>query len=174
MRGHAGKWAALTVTGLAAVALAVLLAIGFSRFSSGGVSGTSMPSDYWRLPLAPQGEAPDHWSAPERSLAPESCAECHADQYEQWRTSLHAGAFSPGLVGQLLTYDAVQISGCMQCHAPLAEQPRDFKAAREIGSRSPRHGSRAGRRGCGLRGLPLARPPPLWPAPARHRRDRPE
>ena len=133
MRGRAGKWAALTVTGLAAVALAVLLAIGFSRFSSGGVSGASMPSDYWRLPLAPQGEAPDHWSAPERSLAPESCAECHADQYEQWRTSLHAGAFSPGLVGQLLTYDAGQISGCMQCHAPLAEQPRDFKAAREKG-----------------------------------------
>lgn len=132
MRGRAGKWAASTVTGLAAVALAVLLAIGFSRFSSGEVSGASMPSDYWRLPLAPQGEAPDHWSALERSLAPESCAECHQDQYEQWRTSLHAGAFSPGLVGQLLTA-AGQTASCMKCHAPLAEQQQAFEAARGKG-----------------------------------------
>ena len=92
-----------------------------------------MPGDYWRLPLAPQGEAPAHWSEIEQALAPESCAQCHADKYEEWRTSVHAGAFSPGLVGQLLTYDAEQTSTCMECHSPLAEQRQAFEAAREKG-----------------------------------------
>ena len=93
----------------------------------------TMPSDYWRQPLAAQGEAPRDWSEPERSLAPEACGECHADKYEEWRSSLHAKAFSPGLVGQLLTFDAAQTASCMECHAPLVEQKQAFEVARARG-----------------------------------------
>lgn len=93
----------------------------------------SMPSDYWHMPLASQGKAPVGWSELERSLAPEACGQCHIEQYEEWQTSLHAKAFSPGLVGQLLTYGAQQAAGCMQCHAPLAEQRQAFEVARARG-----------------------------------------
>ncbi|RMD63792.1 MAG: hypothetical protein D6826_04070 [Alphaproteobacteria bacterium] len=96
-------------------------------------SVASLPPDYWHQPLAAQGEAPQEWSELERSLAPEACGQCHDDKYEQWRTSLHAQAFSPGLVGQLLTYDAAQTASCMECHAPLAEQKQAFEAARARG-----------------------------------------
>ena len=64
------------------------------------------------------------------ALAPESCGACHSDKLKEWQTSLHARAFSPGLVGQLLTYDAAESATCMQCHAPMAEQREAFEAAR--------------------------------------------
>jgi hypothetical protein len=51
----------------------------------------------------------------EQSLKPEDCGQCHSDQFEQWRTSLHARAFSPGLVGQLLSLDAA--SKAARCSA---------------------------------------------------------
>ena len=98
--------------------------------SQGAGRSATMPSDYWRQPLAAQGEAPRDWSEPEQSLAPEACAECHVDKYEEWRSSIHAKALSPGLVGQLLTFDAAQTASCMECHAPLMEQKQAFEAAR--------------------------------------------
>jgi len=64
-----------------------------------------------------------------KSLAPDDCGQCHADQFNQWRTSRHAQAFSPGLVGQLLTFDTSDTAECLQCHAPLAEQRTAFEAA---------------------------------------------
>lgn len=88
------------------------------------------PSNYWRFPLAPQGQAPMQWSEVERSLAPEACGQCHIDKFEEWRGSIHAKALSPGLVGQLLTFDSDQTASCMECHAPLAEQRQAFEAAR--------------------------------------------
>ena len=95
--------------------------------------GQSLPPRYWHLPVAPQGAAPKGWSAEEASLAPKDCGQCHADKLEEWQSSLHAQAFSPGLVGQLLTYDAKGAAGCMNCHAPLAEQRQAFEAARKKG-----------------------------------------
>ncbi len=124
----------LVVTWLVVITLAGPPFLALSRsLSSPEGGGGSMPNDYWQLPLAPQGGAPRHWSELEQSLAPESCAQCHEDKYEEWRTSVHAGAFSPGLVGQLLTYDAEQMASCMKCHAPLAEQREAFEAARQAG-----------------------------------------
>lgn len=113
-----------------------LLAIGYVLAIWGGSSGLAqvLPADHWRRPLAPQGEAPTEWTPLERSLKPEDCGMCHADKLAQWRTSLHAEAFSPGLVGQLLTYDAEDTAACMQCHAPLAEQRQAFEAARKKGT----------------------------------------
>lgn len=92
-----------------------------------------LPGNYWQRPLAPQGEAPAAWSRAERSIAPEACSECHPEQYEEWRSSLHAKAFSPGLVGQLLTSFADSPGDCMQCHAPLAEQEQAFRNAVKAG-----------------------------------------
>lgn len=88
---------------------------------------------YWDRPLAPQGTPPVAWSSLEQSLKPEDCGQCHRDQFEQWRTSLHAHAFSPGLVADLLTYTAAATALCMQCHAPLDEQRAVFEAARDRG-----------------------------------------
>jgi len=93
----------------------------------------SLPSGYWDRPLAEQGEAPQAWIEIERSLAPGACGECHMRQADEWRTSLHAKAFSPGLVGQLLTFDAAGTARCMDCHAPLAEQKQAFEQARAKG-----------------------------------------
>jgi hypothetical protein len=88
---------------------------------------------YWRLPLASQGEPPKPWSPLEQSLSPSDCGQCHVEQYRYWRQSRHAHAFSPGVVGQLLTFDAAATAACMQCHAPLAEQRAAFEAARATG-----------------------------------------
>ncbi|MGQ0681816.1 multiheme c-type cytochrome [Bradyrhizobium sp.] len=116
-----------------------LLIGGFFLCLSNGVTpaGERLPADYWRQPLASQGEAPRTWSPEERSLAPDSCGVCHSDKLGEWRTSLHAKAFSPGLVGQLLTYDAADAAACMQCHAPLAEQREAFEAARKKAEARP-------------------------------------
>lgn len=115
---------------------AVLLVIGFVLTIWGGGFGFAqvLPADHWQRPLAPQGDAPAKWTARERSLKPEDCGVCHADKLAQWRTSLHSKAFSPGLVGQLLTFDAEDTAACMQCHAPLAEQRQAFEAARQKGT----------------------------------------
>ena len=88
-----------------------------------------LPDGYWRLPLPSQGSPPEQWSKIERSLRPADCGSCHVERYDEWRLSRHAHAFSPGFVGQVLAIgDAEQIDACMNCHAPLAEQKRQFTA----------------------------------------------
>ena len=88
-------------------------------------------SPHWRLPVPAQGEAPVGFSDAERSLDPQICGACHPKQLAEWRTSLHAAAFSPGFAGQLvegaLAHPA-EIRACQRCHAPLAEQ-QPFNAA---------------------------------------------
>lgn len=80
---------------------------------------------HWRTPLAPQGPAPARFSPLEASLEPEACGTCHPAQYADWRTSLHAASFGPGVAGQhaeLLAADPAAAIACQDCHAPLAEQ----------------------------------------------------
>jgi hypothetical protein len=89
--------------------------------------------DYWARPLAPQGKAPAAWSDLEAALDPQSCGACHPDKLAEWSGSLHAKAFSPGLVGQLLTFSPQETQDCLDCHAPLAEQAMAFEAARQAG-----------------------------------------
>ena len=143
-----------------------LLIIGcLSLLLSGALTAAQhLPADYWRQPLAPQGKAPRSWTPEERSLAPESCGLCHGDKLAEWRTSVHARAFSPGLVGQLLTYDAAGAAACMQCHAPLAEQREAFEATRRSAEVDPGAGhglADAGNScgGCHLRGHRRFGPP---------------
>lgn len=80
---------------------------------------------HWARPLAPQGKLPATLAAQGISLAPESCASCHASQFEDWRNSLHSKAMGPGLIGQLVvmpTHARGDHQACIRCHAPLAEQ----------------------------------------------------
>lgn len=105
----------------------------FALWGGGHAMAQTLPPGYWHQPLPAQGKVPGNRSPVERSLKPEDCGTCHSDKLEEWRTSLHSKAFSPGLVGQLLTFDAADTAACMQCHAPLAEQRQAFEAARSRG-----------------------------------------
>lgn len=77
---------------------------------------------HWADPLPAQGTPPREFSALEASLSPQSCGQCHVEQYEAWRTSLHSRAVGPGLLWQLRLMDQAQANRCLRCHAPLAEQ----------------------------------------------------
>ncbi|OGA14326.1 MAG: hypothetical protein A3H32_04870 [Betaproteobacteria bacterium RIFCSPLOWO2_02_FULL_63_19] len=99
---------------------------------------------HWARPLAPQGRAPDGFAPVEAALDPDSCGGCHAQQLADWRTTLHAGAMGPGVLGQLLDLapDALdEHQGCIRCHAPLAEQAASLSAA--IARALPRGGQAA-------------------------------
>lgn len=103
------------------------------------VAGAQLPSSlddasYWPQSLAPQGNAPAHWSDLEKSLAPESCGQCHATQFDEWRSSRHSQTMGPAILGQLITFESQEAAECLQCHAPLAEQRAAFEAARAKGT----------------------------------------
>lgn len=69
---------------------------------------------------------------------PADCGSCHADQYRDWQTTLHAHAMGPGLMGQLVEMDPTardEHQDCIRCHAPLAEQADGLVAA--IGAAQP-------------------------------------
>ncbi len=80
---------------------------------------------YWQRPIPLQGPAPQAFNALEASLQPQTCGNCHPLQYEDWRTTLHSGAYSPGLSGQLVnweSYNYQSVRDCLVCHTPLSEQ----------------------------------------------------
>lgn len=80
---------------------------------------------HWARPLAPQGPPPGSAAATGISLSAQSCATCHAGQFEDWRHSLHSRAMDAGVLGQLVDMPAHardDHQGCLRCHAPLAEQ----------------------------------------------------
>ena len=80
---------------------------------------------HWSIPVAAQGPPPAGFSAAEVSLDPATCGACHPEQFAQWRGSLHAAAYSPGLAGQLIEGSLahpLQVRNCLSCHAPLGEQ----------------------------------------------------
>lgn len=81
-----------------------------------------LPGDYWQQPLPAQGKAPSDWPALWRDLDPQACGQCHEAQYDAWKESLHAHAFSPGLIGQFPGLGLEEANSCLNCHAPLAEQ----------------------------------------------------
>jgi len=81
-----------------------------------------LPANYWDAPQAGSGSPPHDWSALEADLRPEACAQCHSEQFNAWQQSLHAYAFSPGMIGQFPSMGADEANSCLVCHAPLAEQ----------------------------------------------------
>ncbi|NMM25861.1 MAG: hypothetical protein HHJ12_00930 [Glaciimonas sp.] len=87
---------------------------------------------HWARPLAPQGKLPA--AAQGISLAPQSCAGCHASQFKDWSKSRHSRAMGPGILGQLQEMPAHardDHQSCIRCHAPLAEQADSLVAALE-------------------------------------------
>lgn len=79
-------------------------------------------AQHWQDPIAPQGKPPAHFSAHEASLAPETCGQCHVQQYQDWQNSLHSKTMGPGILWQFRLMPQADANQCMKCHAPLAEQ----------------------------------------------------
>jgi hypothetical protein len=77
---------------------------------------------HWTNPLPPQGAPPQAYAPLEAALSSSACGQCHAEQYQAWRTSLHSRAVGPGLLWQIKLMDQAQANRCLRCHAPLAEQ----------------------------------------------------
>ncbi|HTM22436.1 MAG TPA: c-type cytochrome, partial [Kofleriaceae bacterium] len=75
-------------------------------------------------PLPPQGQPPPSLAPAQASLAARRCGRCHAEQYERWRGSIHAGSVSDGFLAQIVDLGAgsARAAACQKCHAPLAEQ----------------------------------------------------
>ncbi|MBZ0237385.1 MAG: c-type cytochrome, partial [Deltaproteobacteria bacterium] len=70
-----------------------------------------------------QREAPAALGPVQAALSSKQCGRCHAKQLREWQGSLHAGAASPGLMGQVMRLEKpAEVKSCMRCHAPLAEQ----------------------------------------------------
>src|SRR5438105_13330187 len=105
----------------AARLLATSLILAVVATASGGTESVEeFVRRHWRGPLAPQGAAPARFSPLEASLRPELSGTCHAAQYADRRTSGHAAATGPGVLGQLVEVfegDATSAVGCIGCHA---------------------------------------------------------
>ncbi|MBI3375424.1 MAG: hypothetical protein HY017_27205 [Betaproteobacteria bacterium] len=87
---------------------------------------------HWTRPIAAQGAVPAGFSAQEAALDPDACGRCHVQQFSDWKTSLHAKAMGPGVLGQLIDMapDASEEhQACIRCHAPLAEQATSLSVA---------------------------------------------
>jgi len=84
----------------------------------GAAVNNPLPSDYWDMP---QATGKTH-AGLENNMRPEACAQCHQAQFNAWRDSKHAHAYSPGLVGQFPGMGHGAGNDCLVCHAPLAEQ----------------------------------------------------
>ena len=83
----------------------------------------SLPAAYWDAPKAKnQSGAMHNWSDLEQNLRPEACAQCHYEQFDAWKGSLHAHAYSNGMVGQFPAIGHASGNRCLSCHAPLQEQ----------------------------------------------------
>jgi len=81
-----------------------------------------LPAGYWESPQATVSKKPRNWSEMEKDLHPEACAQCHVEQFNLWKDSLHAHAYSSGLVGQFPGMGHGEANDCLACHAPLQEQ----------------------------------------------------
>ncbi|MDA8389594.1 MAG: multiheme c-type cytochrome [Gammaproteobacteria bacterium] len=82
---------------------------------------TAFLARYWHTPVPLGGARIPHWPAFETRLSPRACALCHAAQYDAWKTSRHAQAMGPGVIGQLAVAGVRArgfAEGCLSCHAP--------------------------------------------------------
>ncbi|MEH6472812.1 MAG: multiheme c-type cytochrome [Halopseudomonas sp.] len=118
-----------------------LLSVWLVSTSQADSSGDFL-AQHWQRPLAPQGDAPTHYSELEASLSPNDCGSCHPQQRADWSQSLHSRAMGPGLMGQLIDMPAHATGdhqSCLRCHAPLAEQAQALVNEIESGNSQGLH-----------------------------------
>ena len=124
---------------------------------------------HWAQPIAPQGKPPKSFSTLEASLEPSACGTCHQRQWEDWKTSLHAHAMGPGVIGQLVDVHPTDISSlrdCTRCHAPLAEQEASLvKQLRGKKQADALHEQGLTCAACHVRKNVRYGPPPMTPKP---------
>ena len=124
---------------------------------------------HWAQPIAPQGKPPKSFSTLEASLEPPACGTCHQRQWEDWKTSLHAHAMGPGVIGQLVDVHPTDISSlrdCTRCHAPLAEQEASLvKQLRGKKQADALHEQGLTCAACHVRKNVRYGPPPMTPKP---------
>lgn len=105
---------------------ALLTAVGLWSWNIFGWQSEPSVEDFlthhWERPIPVQGEPPEGFDALEASLDPESCAACHDEQFRDWQNSLHSQSMGPGIRWQLQLLGSEKARGCLECHAPLAEQ----------------------------------------------------
>ncbi len=89
---------------------------------SAAATDPGLPDGYWDQPQAMVGHAPHAWSKLEKNLRPEACGQCHIEQFNAWKNSLHAHAYSPGMIGQFPAMGVADSNDCLNCHAPLQVQ----------------------------------------------------
>jgi mono/diheme cytochrome c family protein len=90
-----------------------------------GLSDADFLNGFWETPIPLQGLAPVDHDSSSSDLKPKACATCHTKQHNEWRTSLHAKAMGPGVIGQLADQafsNPSFVGNCQTCHAPNAEQ----------------------------------------------------
>ncbi|RKG98415.1 multiheme c-type cytochrome [Corallococcus carmarthensis] len=71
-------------------------------------------------PLFTRGRAPVVTGGQGPTLSARECQPCHEREYQQWSGSRHAQAFSNTLF--TASFAESNAPGCVNCHAPLAEQ----------------------------------------------------
>ncbi|MDQ6969557.1 MAG: multiheme c-type cytochrome [Mariprofundus sp.] len=104
------------------IILAFTLLLSGLLLMAAAATDPGLPDDYWQEPSATTATAPHDWSTLEIDLHPEACAQCHAEQFNVWKSSKHAQAYSAGLVGQFPDMGHANANDCLICHAPLKEQ----------------------------------------------------
>ncbi len=108
--------------GFIALLLAVLAGGWWFMAEQAPVAVDDFLEQHWAYPIPAQGQPPAEFSALEASVAPADCGSCHAEQFQQWRGSLHSHTMGPGILWQLQIADPKTAQSCLRCHAPMTEQ----------------------------------------------------
>ncbi len=128
---------------LCAISLVALLALTFTT----GADASPLPGGqafldwFWQRPLLAQGRPYTLEGGNGHPLAPETCGQCHREQFDDWQRSRHAKAMGPGVLGQFPDMSPEQIQECLNCHAPLREQADSLqRALTELSGPGPAEG----------------------------------
>jgi hypothetical protein len=118
------------------ISLILWLIIMFSTDANGG---EDLLLEYWKRPIQSQIPRPTIMGAPKfqnpKFYYPEACGECHKEQYNGWKESLHGMAVGPGLLSQLAPHNDPETAvSCYYCHAPMEEQMEVKKQMQEARS----------------------------------------
>jgi hypothetical protein len=92
------------------------------------ISVSESHTNYWQLPIPLQGSISKAYDNQVFGIESEKCGICHLKIYNQWQSSFHARASSPGLLGQLPAFDDDVRKDCLNCHAPRTEQQQSLNA----------------------------------------------